>query len=202
MGVFSKHHRYREAGQDANRYNVDRFGEPVRSLFTSTKIFTLHHAITITDGAEEPVYTARTKFFTIRDKTDVYDAAGNHVAFIWKKLLTLHQRHFIEMENGPSFELSSELFHLVKDVINVEGLGWQIRGNVFGWNFELYDGAGAIIATISQKMLSLHDKYCIDIYQAEHEKTVVAILVTLQHMIRDRERAASSSSSASSSSNN
>ena len=62
MGVFSKVHRYREAGQDANVNNVERFGTPARSLFTSTKVFTLHHRITITDENEVPVYTAQTKF--------------------------------------------------------------------------------------------------------------------------------------------
>ena len=51
---------------------------------------------------------------------------------------------------------------------------------------------------ISQKMLSIHDKYCIDIYQPEHEEVVVAILVALQHMIRDRENSSSASSSSSS----
>ena len=53
---------------------------------------------------------------------------------------------------------------------------------------------------ISQKFLSLHDKYCVDIYQPEHEQAVVAILVTLQHMIKDREARSSFSSSSSSSS--
>jgi hypothetical protein len=42
----------------------------------------------------------------------------------------------------------------------------------------------------------------VDIYQADKEKAVVAILVTLQHMIRDRERMRSSSSSSSSSGSN
>ena len=105
------------------------------------------------------------------------------------------------MADGESFELSNELFHLFKDITNIEGLGWQLRGNILGLNFELYDGSGNIIAVIGQKMLSLHDKYCVDIYRPEYEKTVVAILITLQHMIRDRENASSASSSSSSSSN-
>lgn len=83
---------------------------------------------------------------------------------------------------------------------DIEGLGWQLRGNIFGLNFELYDRDESVIAVISQKMLSLHDKYCIDIYRPEFEKVVVAILITLQHMIKDREAAAASSSSSSSSS--
>ena len=49
MATLSKVHRYREAGEEANVNNVERFGLPVRSLFTSTKVFTLHHKIDVTD---------------------------------------------------------------------------------------------------------------------------------------------------------
>ena len=196
MGVLSKIHRFREAGEQANVNNVDVFGEPARSLFTSTKVFTLHHKIDITDDHEQIVYQAQTKFPSLHDKTDITDAAGDPVAHVEKKIFTLHQRHFITMADGQSFELSNELFHLIKDITNIEGLGWQLRGNILGLNFELYDRGGNVIAVIGQKMISIHDKYCVDIYQPDLEKQVVAILITLQHMIRDREnRAAAASSS-------
>ena len=195
MGVFSKYHRYREAGEQANVNNVERFGEPVRSLFTSTKVLTLHHQIDITDEHEQVVYQSWSKFFSLRDKTDITDAAGNRVAHIERKFFSIHERHFVTMADGLSFELSTELFHLIKDITNIVGLDWQLRGNILGMNFELYDRDGSIIAVISQKMLSLHDKYCVDIYRPEQEAVVVAIQVTLQHMIRDREAASSVSSS-------
>ena len=195
MGVFSKYLRFREAGQQANVTNVERFGAPARSLFTTTKVFTLHHHIDITDDNETVVYQANTKFPSIHDKTDITDASGQHVAHIERKLFTLHQRHFITMADGKQFQISTELWHLVKDVNNIEGLGWQLQGNIMGLNFQLYDQDGSVIAVISQKILSMHDKYCIDIYRPEEEKTVVAILVTLQHMMRDRAAASYSSSS-------
>lgn len=198
MGVFSSVHRFREAGEAANVNNVERFGEPARSLFTSSKLMTLHHRIEITDGSGQLAYRAETKFPSLHDKTDVFDASGRHVAHIERKLFTLHERHFVTMAGGEDFEISNELFHLIKDVTNIEGLGWQLRGNVLGLNFELYDQNGEVIAVIAQKLFSMHDKYCVDIYQPAHEKTVVAILITLQHMIRDRENAAASSSSSSS----
>ncbi len=201
MGVFSKYHRYREAGEDANIHNVERFGEPVRSLFTTTKVFTLHHHIDITDADENVVYESNSKAISIHDKTWITDAQGNEVAYIWKKVFTLHERHFVEMADGTDFELSNEIWHIVKDITNIEGLGWQLRGNIAGLNFQLYDSDGAIIAVIGQKIISLHDKYCIDIYKPEHEKTCVAILIALQHMMRDR-AASFSSASYSSSSNN
>lgn len=200
MGVFSKYLRFREAGEQANVNNVERFGEPVRSLFTTSKVISLHKHTDITDEHEQVVYHAQTKFPSLHDKTDVLDASGNRVAHIERKLLTLHERHFVTMENGTSFQISNELFHIVRDITNIEGLGWQLRGNIAALNFELYDERDQVIAVISQKFLSLHDKYCVDIYQPEHEQEVVAILVTLQHMIKDREARSSSFSSSSSSS--
>ena len=128
------------------------------------------------------------------------DAEGRQVAHIERKFWTLHERHFVTMADGSQFEISNELWHIVKDITNIEGLGWQLRGNIVGLNFELYDADGSIMAVIGQKMFSIHDKYCIDIYQKEHEETVVAILVALQHMMRDRAAAASGGSSGGSSS--
>lgn len=193
MGVFSKHHRYRETGESANAVNVDQFGQPVKSLFTSSKVLSLHHRIEITDEAENVLYRSSSKFFTLHDTTKIVDAQDNPVAEIKSKILSLHERHFITMADGLEFEMSNELLHIIKDVTNIEGLGWQLQGNIAALNFQLYDRDGSIIALISQKLISLHDKYCIDIYKPEYEQIVVAILVTLQHMIRDREKAASSS---------
>lgn len=198
MGTFSKIHRFHEAGENANVNNVENFGVPAYSLFTTTKILSLSHHIDVTDSNENVVYQAESKFFSLHDKTDISTASGEHVAHMERKLLTLHQRHFITMADGTAFELSNELFHFIKDITNIEGLGWQLRGNVLGLNFELYDENGSIIAVIGQKMLSIHDKWCIDIYKKEYEQIVVAILITLQHMIKDREATSSSSSSSSS----
>lgn len=199
MGVFSKVHRYREAGEETNVNNLETYGAPARSLFTTSKVFTLHKLTDITDGNENVVYQSYTKFPSILDKTDVSDAQGNHVAHIERKLFSLHERHFVTMADGMSFEISNEIMHIVKDITNIVGLGWQLRGNILGLNFELLDENGEVIAVIAQKMFSIHDKYCIDIYKPQYENVVIAILVTLQHMIKDRAAAAGGSSGGSSS---
>ena len=199
MGVFSKHLRYREAGEAANVNNVARFGEPHHSLFTSTKVLSLKHKIEVTDDSENVKYRTQSKVISLHDRTEIVDAQDRPVAKMWKKVFSLHERHFVQMADGTEFQLSNELWHLVKDITNIEGLGWQLRGNIAGLNFELYDQNGAVIAVIGQKLLSLHDKYCVDIYQPDKEPIVVTILVTLQHMMADRAASASASSSSSSS---
>ena len=135
MGVFSKVHRFREAGEDANIYNVENYGVPAYSLFTSTKVFTLHHHIDITDANGNIVYQANSKVISLHDKTDVVRASGEQVAHIERKFFSLHERHFITMADGTQFELSNELWHLIKDITNIEGLGWQLTGNILGLNF-------------------------------------------------------------------
>ena len=191
MGINSKYLRFHEAGEQANVNNVERFGMPHHSLYTSTKIFTIHHHIDITDDNERVVYQARSKAVSIKDKTDIVDASGKQVAHIERKVFTIHEKHMITMANGINFVLSTEILHLIKDIINIEGLGWQIRGNVAELNYEIYDTDGSVIAVIGQKFVSIHDKYCIDIYRPELEHIVIAILVALQHMIRDRQNARS-----------
>ena len=202
MGVFSDIFRFREAGEPVNINNLEEFGEPEYSLFTSTKVFSLHHRIEITDEQGFVRYNVETKFPSLHDKTYITDAQGDDVAYIHRKLFTLHERHFIDMADGLSFEMATEWWHIIKDIMNIEGLAWQLRGNILRLNFQLYDQNGEIAALISQKAISLHDKYCIDIYQPDYEKVVVAILITLQHMMSDRQINDALSSGSSSTSDN
>ena len=188
--------RYHAAGEGIDSRNMEDYGHPVKSLYTSTEVFTIHHRIEVTDENDSVAYRAETQFPSIHDKTDIYRADGSHVAHIERKLFSFHEIRYIDMSNGISFQLSNELFHLIRDVTNIEGLGWVLEGNFLQLNFSLKDSGGSLIAVVGQKMFSIHDKYCVDIYQPEHEDTVIAILIALQHMIRDRESAASSSSSA------
>lgn len=184
--------RYREPGGQVDPRNEEEYGAPARSLFTSTKILSLHHHIDITDANEKVVYYSDAKFLSLHDHTDVFRADGTPVAHISRKILTLHELHYVEMENGRSFQLSNEILHIIRDVTNIEGLGWVLEGNFLQLNFSLRDKNGELIAVVGQKFLSLHDKYSVDIYKTEYEEEVVAILVTLQHMIADRAAAASS----------
>ena len=149
----------------------------------------------MTDAYETVLYRAESKVISLHDRTTVTRADGTEIAKIWRKVFSLHERHYVEMADGTNFELSNELWHLVKDITNIEGLGWQLTGNILQLNFEIRDAAGRVLATVGQKMFSIHDKYSVDIYAPEEEEKIVAILIALQHMISDRAAAASASSS-------
>jgi len=190
MGIHSKHLRYREEGEQANDYNVERFGEPARSLFLSTNVIKIGMKTDITDSDGNVAYHSETKTVSIHDKTDIVDTAGKPVAHIEKIVPSLRDHYRITLADGTSFEIASELMHVVNKIYDIDELGWQMRGKLATWNFQIYDEDGQVIAVISDKFASIHDKYCIDIYRTEHEGTIIAILVTLQHAIHDRKKRA------------
>ena len=190
MGVRSKRLRYREEGEQANAYNVESFGKPARSLFLSTDVIKIGMKTDITDSHGNVVYHSERKTVSAHDKTEIVDADGRPVAHLEKVIPSLRDHFRVTLADGTSFEIASELLHVVNEVYNISELGWQLRGRLATWNFQIFDGDGQIIAVISEKVVSIHDKYCIDIYRTEHEGTVIAILVALQHAIRYRKKRA------------
>lgn len=192
MNLFSHYHDH----DDSSNIEVqEMYGKPAKSLFISTEVFSFHQATEVTDENGQVVYYSNSKFLSFVDDTTVFDAKGNEISNITRKIFSFHGRHYIAMHDGTNFELSNELFHLIKDITNIEGLGWKITGNVLRLNFLLSDENGQPIAYVCQKAFSLHDKYSIDIYDVSKEKEIITIVIALQHMIRDRNASSNASSS-------
>ena len=183
MGIFSDIQKFHGAGERPNESILERFGAPARSLYTELDPGDLHQKISVKDEQGQLLYWTKSSVFALRGKTDLFDAGGAQVAHLEKKPISLHEEHYITLDDGRQITLSNELFHIFRDVTNIKGLGWQLRGNVIGLNFTLYDQNGELIAAIGQKMLSIHDRYSIDLYQPQYEKTVAAIVISLQKML-------------------
>ena len=186
MSILSSIQRFHGAGERPNDGNVERFGVPARCLYTESKLGSLHQQIDVTNDQGQVLYQTSSKIVSIRGKTDIMDAKGDLVAHIEKKPISLHEKHFITMADGREFTLSNQLFHVIKDITDIQGLGWQLQGNVLGLNFTLFDENGTPVAVIGQKMISLHNRYSMDIYQPQHEPVVVAIVIALGKMLEAR----------------
>ncbi len=178
--------KFHGAGEGPNQQNVEQYGEPVRSLYTEVDLRDIHRKIEVKDEQGNTLYWTKSSIIAVKDKTDLFDAAGKPVAHLEKQPVSLHEKHFVTMEDGRQFTLSNELFHVFKDVTNIQGLGWQLQGNVIGLNFMLFDQIGEPVAAIGQKAVSLHNRYSIDLYQTQDEAAVVAIVIQLQKMLNDR----------------
>ena len=186
MSILSRIQGFHAAGESPNTANTEKYGVPARSIYTMLDPGDLHQKIEVKDEQGQTLYWTKSSVFALKGKTDVFDASGTQVAHLEKKPVSLHEKHFITMANGQKFTLSNELLHIMKDITNIEGLDWKIKGNILGLNFMLFDQNDEPVAAIGQKLASVHDRYSIDLYQPRYEKIVVAIVVQLQKMLTAR----------------
>lgn len=190
MGFFSD---LKKIGEELNQMagevsktTLEDYGEPEYSLYTALQLGELHRRIDIKDAEGNLKYYTQSSIIAIKGKTDIMDAAGNVIAHLEKRPVSLHEKHFVTMADGTNFTLSNELFHIVKDITNIEGLGWQLQGNIIGLTFNLLDGNGQPVARVGKQAVSIHDKYSIGMYQPDKEQIVVAIVIQLEKMLEAR----------------
>ena len=117
MNLFSHYH---DQDDSSNIEVQEMYGKPAKSLFISTEVFSFHQATEVTDANDQVVYYSNSKFLSFVDDTTVFDAKGNEISNITRKMFSFHGRHYIAMHDGTNFELSNELFHLIKDSTNIE----------------------------------------------------------------------------------
>lgn len=197
MGLFSMlkdlSDNVNDAADSLGRSTVVDYGEPAYTLYTALKLGDMHARIDVTDEEGNVKYYTKSSIIKIKGKTEIMDAAGNVVANLEKKPVSLHEIHYVTMADGTSFTLSNELFHVAEDITNIEELGWQLRGNMLGLSFNLVDGNEEPLATVGKKAVSIHDRYYIDIYQPDHEDMIVAVVIQLEKMLEARRDNESSS---------
>ena len=190
MGLFDTLKKIGEgvnkAADDFGKTTVEDYGPPLYTLYTALQLGNLHRQIDVKDERDNLKYYTKSSVFALKGKTEIMDAKGNVIAHLEKRPVSLHEKHFITMEDGREFTLSNEIFHIIKDITNIEGLGWQLKGNIVGLNFNLVDEEGAPVATVGKKAVSIHDKYYIDMYQPKQEQVVVAIVIQLEKMLEAR----------------
>ncbi len=193
MGFFDKLKQLSEVVNEVNdaatsisKTTVENLGTPEYSLYTALKLGDLHSRIDITDENGKVKYYSKFSVFALKGKGQIFDADDNVIADLEKRPVSLHEKHFITMADGRKFTLSNELLHVIKDVTNIEGLGWKLNGNIIGLNFNLTDENGKAVASVGKRMVSIHDKYTIDIYKPEEEQVIVAIVIQLEKMIEAR----------------
>ena len=156
-------------------------------LHTKAKMLSIHDKVEVLNEADEVVYSAESKVLSIHHATTVRDGQGREVAKITQKPLSLHETHDIEMADGEKIELRTELFHVMKDVIDLEGLGWQLHGDVLEHNYEIVNKLGATIAAAHHKWVSVHDVYYIDVMDESQADKIVCVYLALEQIIRMRE---------------
>ncbi len=153
------------------------------------KIFALGDDFTIKDERGEDVYAVDGKVFTLRDTLYLNDMAGNRLATIRRRLLSLGRVY--EIRCGEAVTVVHKhlfTFFRAKFTVDVPGPGDLLAaGNFLDYEYDFTDGAGQRVATVSRRWFSLTDTYGIEIDDEQDEVMILAACVVIDRCCHERD---------------
>ena len=139
------------------------------------------------------------RLFSWFDSYDIYDEDGNvvyevkgqldwghclkvyqsnvHLATIKQVLLTFIPRFEIYKDDQYVGSISKEFSFFVPRY-NIDFNGWHIEGDIFEWDYQIYDGS-KVIASISKELFNLTDTYVLNIIDPKDALDVLAFVLAI-----------------------
>ena len=142
------------------------------------------------------------RVFSWTDSYDVYDENGVARYFVQAEFLTLgHQIHVYEKQTGrevgsihqrlltflPTFDIIvdgqsqgcvSKQFSLFIPRYEVDFRGWDVEGDLLGWDYSVYQGSLEIM-NISKQWLSWGDTYTLQYSNPAHEMPGLLLVLAI-----------------------
>lgn len=130
-------------------------------LYIKQKVFSWGDKFDIMNEAGEPVYSCNGEVLSLGKKLHLTDLAGNELAYIHQKLLSLLPKFYIS-RNGTDIATVKREFTLLKPSYKIEGFGWQVKGDFLEHSYTILDG-DRTLATVEKKWITWGDTYEITI---------------------------------------
>lgn len=139
------------------------------------KVFSLKDKFYIKDEFDEDKYYVEGEFFTIGKKLHVYDMVGREIAVVQEKVISFLPKFFVFV-NGIKVAEIVKKFTFLTPKYYVNGLNWNIEGDVFAHDYEIRHD-GKCIMNIHKVWMSWGDSY--EIYIDDNQDRVSALAVVL-----------------------
>ena len=139
------------------------------------------------------------RFFSWFDSYDIYDEEGNTLFTVEGQLSWGHCLHILDSQGRhigtvqervftflPKFELYEgdmlvgtlcKEFTFFRPCFTIDYNGWQVQGEFMEWDYQITDGSGRPVATVSKELFHWTDTYTIDV--ADPTDRLRALMVVL-----------------------
>ncbi|WP_062306535.1 LURP-one-related/scramblase family protein [Demequina subtropica] len=122
-----------------------------------------------------------------RPRADVLDAAGTKLFDVTGRMMGIPKRMDVTDAAGAQVaHLHAQPFKFIKDKIDVtlaSGEQWLLEGNVIEKDYTLRDGQGQVMVQITQKWLTVRDKYTIDVRDGVEPGLAFAIVWAIDRWV-------------------
>lgn len=92
----------------------------------------------------------------------IFDASGNEVGMVKERILTFLPK--FEMYLGEQYiGCITKEFSLFTPRFSIDCNGWEIQGSFLKWDYQILDGTGRSVASVTKELFNWTDTYVIDV---------------------------------------
>lgn len=127
-------------------------------LLIKQRVFSWTDSYDVYDETGEARYEVSAEFFSFGHQIHVYDKrSGREVGSIHEKLFTFLPQFEIVVDGRTVGTISKE-FTFFTPRYNVDYRGWDVEGDLMGWDYRVMQGAAEIMS-ISKELFRWSDTY-------------------------------------------
>ena len=153
-------------------------------LYINEKLISMHNKFYITDEKHNNLFEITNKVLTIGRKTSINDMSGNELIYIEEELFKLFESHYNVFCKGNFSYKIIKRFNIIKKVYELSN-GYTAEGDIFNFCLSIYDNEQKHIANINKHIISIGDKYEIEVYD---ESKIIVILAIAATVVNDIDR--------------
>ncbi|MCI8525428.1 MAG: hypothetical protein HFF17_05795 [Oscillospiraceae bacterium] len=140
------------------------------------RMFSWLDSYDIYDEQGQPVYEVRGEL-SWGHRLQIYDAAGRPVGRVQERVLSLLPR--FELYLGEQFVgMIRKEFTFFRPRFQLDCNGWQVEGDVFGWDYTVWDGS-RVVMRLSKELWRWTDTYTMDIARPQDALCCLMIVLAI-----------------------
>jgi uncharacterized protein YxjI len=135
----------------------------------------------ITDETGRPVFRVDGKVLSLRDRLVLLDRAGQQVAEVHRKLVTMRPSYEISIAGGPAATVRKKMFTPFRDRFTIDIPGpedLEMVGSLFDHEYSVRHGDREV-ATVSKRLFSLRDTYAVQIADDVNHLLILAAVLAV-----------------------
>src|SRR5262245_46676564 len=136
---------------------------------------------TIKNDRGDDVFFVDGHAFSIGDKLSFQDMAGNELAFIRQRLLTLGKTYDID-RNGRTTTIHKEMFTFFSCTFQIDVPGpndLEAKGDLVDHEYQITDTRGEVVAEVSKRWFRFTDTYGVDVAPGQDDVGILAAAVVI-----------------------
>lgn len=146
-------------------------------LLFKQKVFSWFDSYTIYNELKEPLYQVQGQM-SWGHRLHIYDHNETFLGYVKEEVLTFLPKFEFYLGEAYIGQIKKE-FSFLKPIYTLDYNGWNVRGEIFEWDYEIIDAQGICIATISKEFFQWSDTYVLDIADPNHALIVLMIVLAI-----------------------